>query len=239
MNATPAEIETLERIQAIDLDLMRSKKELEELPQRGIIATARQKRASLEEKLEQISALRKETSRKVTRAADEDASLVKKEHGVQAAINAAQGDYRNVEARSKELMGIEKRRFALSEQLEQLKGEMSKIDKLSAQVTAAIEKLNAEEQAATESFKKEGGALTEAIQSLKVQRESLAQGVGAELMGTYDRILARSGGVAIGHLADSRCGICRASIDSGRLIDLRSQAPLGECPSCKRLLIIG
>ena len=61
MNATPAEIETLERIQAIDLDLMRSRKELEELPQRGIIATARQKRASLEEKLEQISALRKET----------------------------------------------------------------------------------------------------------------------------------------------------------------------------------
>ena len=48
----------------------------------------------------------------------------------------------------------------------------------------------------------------------------------------------KAGGVAIGVLDDSRCGVCRMPIESGRLIDLRSQAPLGICPACKRLLVI-
>ena len=239
MNATPAEIETLEKIQTIDLDLHRAKKELDELPQRQVIAAARQKKAVFEEKLEQISALKKETDKKVTRITDEDASLIKKEHGVQAAINAAQGDYRDVDARSKELAGIEKRRATLAEDLETLNGELSRIEAMAAQVSGAIEKLNAEEQQATESFKKEGGALQAAIQSQQQERQKLAANVNADLMGIYDRTVARSGGVAIGHLVDSRCGVCRATIDSGRLIDLRNNAPLGECPSCKRLLIIG
>lgn len=239
MNATPAEIETLEQIQAIDLDLRRSKKELDELPQRQVIATARQKRAVFEEKLEQISALKKEAGKKLTRITDEDASLVKKEHGVQAAINAAQGDYRNVDARTKELAGIEKRRASLAEDLEALNGELARIETMEAQVSGAIEKLNAEEQQATDSFKKEGGALQAAIQSQQQARQKLASNVSSELMGLYDKAVERSGGVAIGRLADSRCGVCRATIDSGRLIDLRNQAPLGECPSCKRLLIIG
>lgn len=238
MNATAAEIEILEKIQAIDLELLRSQKELDELPQRATIAAARQKRATLEQKLEQISALKKETTKKVTRITDEDASLVKKEHGVQAAINAAQGDYRNVDARSKELAGIEKRRGTLAENLETLHGELTRIEGLASQVGSAIEALNAEESRATASFKKEGGALQDTIRSQQAARQQLAEGVSAELMRAYDKIVARSGGVAIGHLTGSQCGICRAPIDSGRLIDLRNHAPLGECPSCKRLLII-
>lgn len=239
MNATPAEIETLEQIQTIDLDLHRSKKELDELPQRQVIAAARQKRAVFEEKLEQISALKKDTDKKITRITDEDASLIKKEHGVQAAINAAQGDYRNVDARSKELAGIEKRRASLAEDLETLNEELSRIEAMAAQVSGAIEKLNAEEQQATDSFKKEGGALQSAIQSQQQARQKLAAKVSPELMGIYDKAVECHGGVAIGHLVDSHCGVCRATIDSGRLIDLRNHAPLGECPNCKRLLIIG
>ena len=41
-----------------------------------------------------------------------------------------------------------------------------------------------------------------------------------------------------GVLDGNRCGACRTVIDGGRLIDLRNQAPLGMCPSCKRLLVI-
>lgn len=52
-----------------------------------------------------------------------------------------------------------------------------------------------------------------------------------------NRTAARSG-VAIGVLDGNRCGACRTVIDGGRLIDLRNQAPLGMCPSCKRLLVI-
>ena len=46
------------------------------------------------------------------------------------------------------------------------------------------------------------------------------------------------GGVAIGRLLEDTCGICRTTIEGGRLIELRASAPLGVCPSCKRLLVI-
>ena len=61
--------------------------------------------------------------------------------------------------------------------------------------------------------------------------------VSPQLLDVYNRTAARSG-VAIGVLDGNRCGACRTVIDGGRLIDLRNQAPLGMCPSCKRLLVI-
>lgn len=239
MNATPADIETLERLQAVDLELLRTRKEFEELPQRAVIAAAQEKRAALQEKMDQIKVLRKETGRKLTRSNEEDASLVKKEHGIQAALEAAQGDYRNVEARTKELAGIEKRRFKLKEELAELKKDQSRIDKLASQISDGIKKLDAAEEQATASFEEQGGALTASMESLEKERAQLTEEVPPALMEAYDRVLGRSGGVAIGRLVDNRCGVCRAPIESGRLIDLRNQAPLGECPSCKRLLVIG
>lgn len=239
MNATSADIETLERLQAVDLELLRTRKELEELPQRAVIAAAQEKRAALQAKMDQIKVLRKETGRKLTRSNEEDASLVKKEHGIQAALEAAQGDYRNVEARTKELAGIEKRRFKLKEELAELKKDQSRIDKLASQISDGIKKLDATEEAATASFEERSGALTASIAALEQERGQLTSEVPARLLEAYDRVLSRAGGVAIGRLADNRCGVCRAPIESGRLIDLRNQAPIGECPICKRLLVIG
>ncbi len=110
MQATKLDIELLERLQKIDLEISRLEKQLEELPQRKTILEARSKIASLETKQAQILSLMKDVKKKLTRINDEDASLAKKEKGVQAAIEAASGDFRGVEARTKELDGIFKRR---------------------------------------------------------------------------------------------------------------------------------
>ena len=75
-------------------------------------------------------------------------------------------------------------------------------------------------------------------EELNIGRGQVEAKVDAELVRSYDRIAARSGGVSVGVLDGSRCGVCRMPIEGGRLIDLRSQAPLGICPSCKRLLVI-
>lgn len=238
MDATREDIESLFEMQGIDLEIKRLAKELDELPQRGIIMAAREKKAALAAQQEKVTEVKRATTRKLTRIDDEDASLAKKEAGVQAAIDAAHGDFRNVEARTKELAGIVRRRGTIAEDRAAIQAELDKIGAMEAQIALAVEEISAKEQQAIDSFQKQGGELKLAIAKLEAARGPVEAKVDDDLARAYDRIVARSGGVAIGVLDDSRCGVCRMPIESGRLIDLRSQAPLGICPACKRLLVI-
>ncbi|MCI8468678.1 MAG: hypothetical protein HFJ75_04185 [Eggerthellaceae bacterium] len=232
------DLAALLQIQQIDLEIMRQTKQLDELPQREAILSIRQKRDAIEAKRAQVESLRKEAAHKLSRIADEDASLAKKEAGVQAAIEAAHGDFRNAEARTKELAGIAKRRASLAADHDAAGDELGKIEALGRQVAAALDALAAQEQEAVESFQREGGALKNGIAQLQAQRAGAASGVDAAVLDLYDKAAARSGGVAVARLDGTRCGACRAPIEGGRLIDLKAQAPLGTCPACKRLLII-
>ena len=238
MDATREDIESLFEMQGIDLEIKRLTKELDELPQRGIIMAAREKKAAIAAQQEKVAEVKRATTRKLTRIDDEDASLAKKEAGVQAAIDAAHGDFRNVEARTKELAGIVRRRGTIAEDRAVVAAELDKVAAIEAQITQALDEIAAKEQQAIDSFQKQGGDLKLSIAKLEAQRGQVEGRVDVDLARAYDRIVARAGGVAIGVLDGNRCGVCRVPIDGGRLIDLRSQAPLGTCPSCKRLLVI-
>ncbi|MFR5092448.1 MAG: hypothetical protein ACLTDR_11020 [Adlercreutzia equolifaciens] len=74
MEATRDDIEGLFELQRIDLEISATT-ELDELPQRGIIVAARDKKAAIEAKSEQVAELKRATTKKITRIDDEDASL--------------------------------------------------------------------------------------------------------------------------------------------------------------------
>ncbi len=238
VQATPTEIQSLLAAQQADFNIMHMTRDLEELPQRQIILECRTKRAALEDKAAKIGSLKKESAKKRTRVQDEDASLEKKEKGVQAAIEAAGGDYRNVEARTKELDGIFRRRQVLAEEMAQIDAEHAKILALEEQVVGALDALDATEAQATDEFKREGGRLKTGISQASTERDQLLDAISAELADAYRDTSERMGCVVVGKLEGSRCGVCRAGIDPGRLIELRSQAPVAFCPICKRLLIL-
>ena len=219
MEATRDDIEGLFELQRIDLEIKRLSKELDELPQRGIIVAARDKKTAIEAKSEQVAELKRATTKKITR------------------IDAAHGDFRNVEARTKELAGIVRRRATIAEDRAAVAAELDKISAMEAQISLALEEIGAKEQEAIDSFQKQGGDLKLAIAKLEAARGQMEAKVSPQLLDVYNRTAARSG-VAIGVLDGNRCGACRTVIDGGRLIDLRNQAPLGMCPSCKRLLVI-
>lgn len=238
MRANRDDLTGLLQLQQIDLDIMRKTKELDGLPQRGVIVAARKKREAIEAKRGQVDALKKDAAKRATRIGDEDASLAKKEAGTQAAIDAARGDYRHVEARTKELASIVKRRETLAENLAGVNAELKRISDMETQVALALEELDNVESKAVASFQQQGGALKADIAKLKADRQGIIDTMTPEVAELYDKTAARTGGVAVGMLKGNTCGTCRATIESGRLIDLRAQAPLGVCPACKRLLII-
>lgn len=238
MQARPEEIDALYEVQQIDLDIKKLTKTFDELPQRKTIIDARSKREQIEQKKSKIESLLKDAKKQLTRINDEDASLQKKEDGVQAAIEAAGTDYRNAESRTKELNGIFKRREELAKNRSDAEAELSKVKKLDEQVDAALKELDAIEGNATESFKQEGAKLKADIATGEKKRQSILENVSDEVATLYDRTSKNFDTVFIGKLENGACGVCRAKIEHGRLIDMYHQAPLSTCPSCKRLLII-
>ena len=76
-------------MQQIDLDLMKAKKKLEELPQRATILAARQKKRTIEQKRDQLAEMRAQAEAKASKLEAEDAELAEKQCRVQEAIDGS------------------------------------------------------------------------------------------------------------------------------------------------------
>lgn len=238
MQVAHDDLATLLSIQQLDLDAMRVSKQLSALPQRKAILDARAKRRTIEAKAAQVAEMRATVEGKIAKVSEEDARLAEKQREVQAAIDAAGGDYRDVNARTKELGGHAKRRATLEADLDALGEEMSKIEGVEAQIKDALDALDAKERAATEVFVKEGGALKQQAARFESERDRLAKTLPDEVWEAYEKTAAKTGGVALARLKDGACGACRAPIDHGRIVDMRARGTLGTCPHCGRLLVL-
>ncbi|WP_101722264.1 zinc ribbon domain-containing protein [Eggerthella timonensis] len=238
MHVDTDDLATLLKMQHLDLEAMQSKKKLEELPQRAIILEARSKKKAVEQKRDQLDALHAKADAQLARIGDEDASLAEKQRQVQGEIDAVRGDYRGVEARTKELNGFAKRRNTLEVELNAVGDELAKIEAVQAQVASALAGLERQEAEATATFVKEGGALKDAVARIDAERAMLASSLPAELLDAYEKTAARTGGVAVGRLQGGNCGVCRMAIEGGRLIDMKAQGNVAPCPQCGRLLIM-
>lgn len=232
------DLEVLQEIKKIDLAILKAKKTRGELPQRIEVVKVRKKRDEIAPKLDKVIELQTAKEAEITKVEDEDRSLVEKQQRLQEDIDNASSDYRRVEAHSKDLAGVAKRRVTLEEQLNELNAERARIVDLRTKLEGAIALCESQEEKLRASYQDEDDQLVAQIRTLMASRADLAAKLPQDLMTLYDSTAAKTGGVALGKLQDSRCGVCRTTIDGGHLIDLRSQAPLGTCPSCKRLLII-
>lgn len=231
-------LETLLKIQAIDLAIMQTKKKRAELPQRVKVQLLRKKRDEISAKLDQALEIEKKAKAEFTEVEDEDRQLAEKQQRAQELIDDSGTDYRKVESQSKEMAGIAKRRDTLAEKMLEMQVNLDKIESVRSQLENAIKASQVEEKRMRASFEAEDNELIEGIKVLAAKKAELAAGLPADLMSLYDKTAAKAGGVAIGKLEEGRCGICHGAIEGGRLIELRASAPLGTCPNCKRLLVV-
>lgn len=238
MQAGFQDIEALLEIQRIDLGIMQAKKKRVELPQRIEVMRLRKKRGEIQEKLDQVCELQKRADAEMTTVEDEDRSLVEKQERAQELIDASGSDYRKVESHSKEMAGVMKRRETLAEKRVEVQAQLDKIKGVRDQLEGAVAASEAKEAALRAAFEGEDNALAEQIRESTARREELMAAIAPELARAYTKTAAKTGGVAIGKLEEEACGVCRTRIEGGHLIALRSQAPVGTCPACKRLLVI-
>lgn len=240
MQADERHIETMLAMQQVDLERLQAEKKLADLPQRTKILKVRQKKASIAEKNESVQEMLSAARAKVQRISDEDERLAQKAAEVQKIIDSARGDYRSVESRTKELEGISKRRATLAVDLDRDAEELARAEAVAQQISSALAQLEETEQALVASFRKDGSACQAQIAQLTARHDALEQTLPADLAALYEKAAKRCGGVAIGTLReDGSCSVCRSTIDDAHLLSLHAQRPLGYCPRCNRLLIVG
>lgn len=238
MQAEFHDLEILLEIQKLDLEIMQSKKKRVELPQRIEVMRLRKKRSEIQAKLDQVYELRKGVENEMTMLEDDDRSLAEKQERAQELIDAAGSDYRKVESHSKEMASVAKRREVLAEKRLEVQAQLDKIKGVTDQLEGAIAASNAEEERLRAAFEGEDTELANHIRELSAKRDEYEASIAADLLALYRKTANKTGGVAVGVLEESTCGICRTVIEGGRLIELRASAPLGVCPNCKRLLVI-
>lgn len=158
---------------------------------------------------------------------------------IQSDIDNAQGDFRNLDARTRELDGVAKRRKTLEEELAKVSAELERVENVQAQVDAALGQLQAAEQQATEVFVKEGGACKQEAAQFKAKSNALKATLPEQVQKAYERASAHAGGVGVARLKDDgTCGACRSPIDAGRILGMRRKGTVDVCPNCQRLLIL-
>lgn len=238
MHLSKEGLEALLRVQELDLEIARAQKRFDELPQRERVTLLREKKQSIARKRGEVADMAREVDRELAIVNNEDERLQEKQTSIQEKIDHAGGDYRAVENHSKELNGVAKRRNTLEEQGLALHEKEAQITAIKTQIDEAFDTLSSEEENAINSFKQEGRVLQEEIAALTQARDKKLGSLDSAIREAYDKKMKQFGGVALARLQGSTCSVCRSSFEGGRLLQLQNEAPLSECPSCRRMLVI-
>lgn len=238
MHVEAHDLDLLLQLQRIDLEIIQAKKKRSDLPQRAQLATLKAKHDLFAAKRDEVMVLKDKAEADMAAVESEDAMLSEKQKRAQELIDAAGSDYRSIESHSKELSGFAKRRDTLSGKIDALSARMQKIDDMLSQLDHGIAVVEREQKAVRDTFLAQDSQLADEIGELTAQREGIEAEIAAEVVELYEKTAQKTGGVAVGRLVENTCGVCRSTIEGGRLIELHAAAPLGVCPSCKRLLVI-
>lgn len=238
MQASPSQIETLVQLQELDRARIQAELQLKEMPHRAHVLEGRQKRKEVQAKFDQVSALLAEAKAARQKLLDEDERLVVKQQETQEKINEESEDYRKVTALTRELETMHKRRETLEFQGKGAEERVHEIQKVYDSASAALEALAKREEELVADYQAKTDELTvQAKQNLE-QRRDLITSLPEDIVLAYEEALKKCGGIGLAHLRDQKCSACRSTIDANRLLQIKKEAPLSSCPSCKRLLIV-
>lgn len=238
MEATADQIRILDQLQVVDRSRLQAERALGQLPQRGQVVGLRKRKKEIEGKLEKVRAMHSREERQLERIELEDSQLADKQAKTQEKIDNASGDYRSINVWTRDLEGMSKRRATLGDDLTAAMQKISEIEGVEKQAKAAIERIDAEEARLVAQYREQSDKLSQDIQKCQEAGRALAAQLPRELVERYIAASKRCGGIGLAHLQDSRCSACRSTIEHNRLLQLKADAPIAECPSCHRMLVM-
>lgn len=233
------EAEALIALGERDLAIARAEKALDELPEKRAIL-------QLRHRLEEIQAVRAKAEtycetadRMVARATDETETLVAKMESEQAKVLSGEvTNPKELQALTRELDALGRKKAALETEtitlMEKAEAGAAQVAKVDATIAEGREK----EAALIAQFREKGGALQTELERLRAEREALLTRVSQPVRERYEELRRTKHGIAVGELRHGVCSACRTELPAERAQSLMAGPPLGECPNCRRILIV-
>ena len=224
-------------LQAHDLELLRSAKKLEDLPEKRAILEVRAKQRDVTTLRGKADLLVAKLQSDLKAHQDEITMLTDKIDVEQQKVMATT-DHRAVTSITREMDGLKRRRDKLEIESLQI---MERIDKAVAQtatIDEALTQIAEKEATLVAQFRSVGGALQTHIAQEEKKRASAAKKLPTELLKRYETLRESRGGVGVGELDGETCTACRMVLPAERVRELANGPEIGTCPQCRRMIVV-
>ena len=236
-----ADLEALLALQDLDTHIDQEVHKKNHLPEREELAQLQlvmgQTQAARSEVAVQLSDVvsRQEAAERELKATEERVAQVNTRlyGGTVTASRELQAMAADVEGLRKRASELEDRALGLMEEREPFDSQMARFD-------AEVAGLEARRQDLQASLVASEAEVDDDIATLTAQRPKAAGAVPEQLLGTYERLRKRLGGVAVARLTGGRCDGCHLSLPAVELDRIRheSAGTLEYCEQCGRILVI-
>jgi uncharacterized protein len=228
---------SLLRLQDLDLEILRSNKRLQELPEKREILAVRTKARDVTDLHGKADLLVRKLNHDLKAHQDEIAMLTEKLAVEQQKV-ATTSDHRAAQSITREMDGLRRRQDKL--EMESL-GLMERIEKATSQIAKideALASLAEKDAVLVARFKEVGGALQKDIALLEKERSQVAEVIDLEVLKKYEQSRESKGGLGVGRLEGDQCSACRMTLPCERVKELEAGPDIAMCPQCRRLIVV-
>jgi predicted nucleic acid-binding Zn-ribbon protein len=233
-------LEALLQVQEHDTAVDRLELRRRELPARAELAglearigQARAELADLDARRAQLARRQGDLEAEIAAALDRVHSLERRMYGGQVSAP------KDLAAMSEEVSMLNRRRAELEDRVVQIMEEAEPLEAEVAQRSEALARLEQEAEGLRGQLAAQEADLDAEIAAERQAKAARAAQVGPELLGRYERIRSRLGGVGVARLVGSSCGGCHLALPAAeveRLRHARAGAVL-TCDQCGRIIV--
>ena len=238
MDFTEEDALILGELQKFDSEIATCKRTILNLEHPAKIKQIQNKEAALTDKLSKLNTMLKARRAQEQACKDKIASLSEKVLSETASLNNHAHGYRETEAMTQDIEAlkhtIDQEEAVLLDHMEYLEQAFA----LQSQIEAAIESGRADQAKLAHDYAEKKQELKTRMLNAEEDKEAVEKDCSKQLMDEYLKACKSGQGVGVAHLCGNSCSVCRAQFEPGRLIQIRSEAPVSHCFSCKRLMLV-
>ena len=229
------ELDKLYRLQVIDLDLLKKKREVAGFEEK--LGIRRKALESCVARIDQESSRRKVlvNERALAERRVSDSQVMLKERRSRVARITTERELRAGESEIhtiiEEIDGLEEKLLVLMEQVDEVEAVLAELRKEKADLEEADHRQVEAEASRIEALRGE-------LEAERAERDGVAAGVDGGLRRRYELILERRGGLAVVRVEEGSCKGCHMRVPSQTLIEIMKTGAVHVCPSCQRILYV-
>lgn len=231
--------ELLLSLQELDLQIARASERAQNPPELAALEKAVRARKRVESLMGPIKGQRKDLEMALADLDEDRKRLESAIEEVKARSESGPMDYRSQESIREQYSNLAKRLEKVEFTSESTMVALVEIEGREAKANVALERAGQAVDAIAKRARATVGEARSEVFKLREERRRLAEGLDGDALLAYERAMERFDGLAVEELRGKSPSICRVSLQPGVIAELEREAPITECPYCKRILVIG